>query len=129
VWSKWNCRNKTLSTRFSESSPRKFSCECLWTFLEQIKRWGQCVNAWGLRQVDEKISRLTRGMHLSVVYPVYRASGAYRLNNTGSTHREWCKGCKGCKDSEGLARFDGPRICDALDCGSTGSWYADAIRR
>jgi len=39
--------------------------------------------------VDEKIPRLARGMHLSVVYPVYRASGAYRLNNTGAIRREW----------------------------------------
>lgn len=46
-------------------------------------------------------------MHLSVVYPVYRASGAYRLNNTGA--REWRKGGEGTK---GWRWFGGPRGCD-----------------
>lgn len=80
------------------------------------------VNARGLRQVDEKIPRLARGMHLSVVYPVYRASGAYRLNNTGATPGEW----QGWRRNEGRGgerereRFGGPRACDARLRGSTG---------
>lgn len=64
------------------------------------------VNARGLRQVDEKIPWLARGMHLSVVYPVYRASGAYRLNNAGATLR----GRQGWRRNErGGPRFGGPR--------------------
>lgn len=60
------------------------------------------MNARGLRQVDEKIPRLVRGMHLSVVYPVYRASGAYRLNNTGATPGEW----QGWRSNEGRGGRD-----------------------
>lgn len=56
------------------------------TEIAKITNWCISVICRGLRQVDEKISRLARRVHLSVVYPwVYRASGAYRLNNIGTT--------------------------------------------